>query len=64
MSLKFSLKVVKHCVFLSDSGSEFQTVGPKTEQRKIFPKGLKREAKNCQQRGAKRGQHPRGTVWM
>ena len=28
------------------------------------PKGLKREARNCQQRGVKRAQHPRGTVWM
>ena len=27
-------------------------------------KGLKREARNCQQRGAKIAQHPRGTAWM
>ena len=31
------LKVVKHFVFLRDSGSEFQTVGPKTE-KDVFPK--------------------------
>ena len=36
-SLKFLLKVVKHCVFLRDSGSEFQTVGPKTG-KDLFPK--------------------------
>ena len=30
--LSFVLKVVKHCVFLTDSGSEFQTVDPKTEK--------------------------------
>ena len=29
-----------------------------------FAKGLKREARNCQQGGAKRVQFPRGTVWM
>ena len=29
-----------------------------------FPKGLKREARNCQQAGVKRAQHPRGTVWI
>ena len=46
MSLSFVLKVVKHCVFLRDSGSEFQTVGPKSERS--FAKGLKREAGNCQ----------------
>ena len=32
MSLKFRLKFVKHCVFLRDSGREFQTVDPKTEK--------------------------------
>ena len=37
-------------------------VGPKTERS--FPKGLKREARNCQQRGVKRAQRPRWTVWM
>ena len=37
MNLKFVLKVVKHCVFLRDSGSEFQTVGPKTE-KDLLPK--------------------------
>ena len=31
------MKVVKHCVFLRDSGSEFQTAGPKTE-KDLFPK--------------------------
>ena len=35
--LKFLFKVVKRCVFLRDSGSEFQTVGPKTE-KDLFPK--------------------------
>ena len=35
--LSFVLKVVKYCVFLRDSGSEFQTVGPKTE-KDLFPK--------------------------
>ena len=37
MSLKCHFKVVKHCVFLRDSGSEFQTVGPKTE-KDLLPK--------------------------
>ena len=55
MSLRFRFKVVKHWVFLRDSGSEFHTVGPKTE-KDLFPKGLKREARNCQQRGVKRAQ--------
>ena len=45
-----------------DSGSEFQTVDPKTERS--FPKGIKRKARNCQQRGVKRAQRPTGTVWM
>ena len=57
------LKVVKQCVFLRDSGSGFQTVGPKTE-KDHFPKDLKREARNCQQRGVKRAQRARGAVWM
>ena len=35
--LSFVLKVVKHCVFLRDSGSEFQTVGPKTG-KDLLPK--------------------------
>ena len=30
-------KIVKLCVFLKDSGSEFQTVGPKTE-KDLLPK--------------------------
>ena len=30
--LSFFLEVVKHCVFLRDSGSEFHKVGPKTEK--------------------------------
>ena len=46
-----------------DSGSEFQTVGPKTE-KDLFPKSLKRKARNCQQRGVKRAQRPRETVLM
>ena len=33
------------------------------KQRNIFSKGLKREARNCQQRGVKRAQRPRGMVW-
>ena len=33
------------------------------KQRKIFPKGLKREARNCQQ-CVKRAQRPKETVWM
>ena len=37
MGLKFHIKVVKHCVFLRDGGSEFQIVGPKTE-KDLFPK--------------------------
>ena len=36
-------------------------VGPKTENS--FAKGLKREARNCQQWCVKRAQRPRGTVW-
>ena len=33
MSLKFRFKSCKtQCFFLRDSGSEFQTVGPKTEK--------------------------------
>ena len=65
MVLSFVLKVVCVCVFvfLRDSGREFQTVGPKTEKGS-FPKGLKREARNCQQSGVKRAQRPRGIVWM
>ena len=63
MSLKFRFKSCKTlCFYLKDSGSEFQTVGPKTERS--FPKGLKREVRNCQQRGVKRAQRPRGTIWM
>ena len=38
-------------------------MGPKTEKY-LNPKGLKREARNCQQRGVKTAQHPRGTIWM
>ena len=38
-------------------------MGPKTE-KDLFAKGLKREARNCQQRGVQRAQRPRGTVWM
>ena len=37
-------------------------LGPKTERS--FAKGLKREARNCQQGGVKRARRPRGTVWM
>ena len=38
MSLKFRFKSCKTlCFFLSDSGSEFQTVGPKTE-KDLLPK--------------------------
>ena len=37
-------------------------MGPETERS--FAKGLKREARNCQQWGVKRAQRPRGTVWM
>ena len=61
---KMNIKArLKHCVLLRDSGSEFQTLGPKTE-KDVLPKGLKREARNCQQRGVKRAQRPRGTIWM
>ena len=62
MSLKFCFISCKTLFFLRDSGSEFQTVGPKTERS--FAKGLKREARNCQQGDVKRVQRPRGTVWM
>ena len=41
---------------MSSSGSK--------NRKRSFPKGLKREARNCQQRGVKRAQHSRGTVWM
>ena len=41
---------------VSSSGSK--------NRKRSFPKGLKREARNCQQRGVKRAQRPRGTVWM
>ena len=50
-------------MFLRDSGSEFQAVSPKTEEDP-FPTVLKREARNCQQKGVKRAQRPRGAVWM
>ena len=56
MGLKFLYKSCEHCVFLEDSG------GSKNRERS-FPKGLKREARNCQQKGVKRVQCPRGTVW-
>ena len=36
-------------------------MGLKTERS--VPKGLKREAKNCQQRGVTRAQHLREIVW-
>ena len=48
------IKVVNILLFfLRDSGREFQTVGPKTEKERS--KG---------QRGVKRAQRPKGTVWM
>ena len=65
VSLKFRFKSCKTLGaggFLRDSGSEFQTEGPKTE--KNFSQGLKREAKNGQQTGVKKAQCHRGTVWM
>ena len=34
------------------------------KQRKVFSEVLKREARNCQQRGVKRVQRPRETVRM
>ena len=34
------------------------------ERERDFPKGVKREARNCQQLGVKKAQRPRGTVWM
>ena len=51
MDLKFLFKSCKTLCFLRDSGGFKQWV---QKQRKIFSKGLKREAKNCQQRGVKR----------
>ena len=36
-SVKFHIKSCKTLFFLRDSGSEFQTVGPKTE-KDLFPK--------------------------
>ena len=39
-----------------DCGSKYR--------EKSFPKGLKRKAKNCQQRGVKTALRPRGIVWM
>ena len=62
--LSFVLKVVKPCVFLRDSGSEFQTESPKTEKDLSQRSRLKKEVRNCQQRGVERAQHPTGTVWM
>ena len=53
---------MKHSVFLRGSGREFKTVGPKA-QKDFFPKRLRREARNCQQRVVKKVQRPRGTVW-
>ena len=38
MVISFVLKAVKHCVFLKDSGSEFQTVGRKKTEKDLFPK--------------------------
>ena len=60
--LSFVLKVVKHCVFLRGSGSDFQTGGPK--QRKIFSQRSQKRneelsADRCQESAASRG-----TVWM
>ena len=62
MGLKFRLKSCKTLCFLRDSGSGLQAVGPKTER--FFTKGLKGEARNCQQLAVKRAQRPRETVWM
>ena len=63
MSLKFRFKIVKHClfVFLRDSGSEFQTVGPKTE-KDFFPKVLREKRGNVsremsRERSALEGQY-------
>ena len=63
VSLNFPFKCCKTLFFLRDSGSEFQTVGPKNRERS-FPKVLKKDARNCQPRGVKRTQRPRGTAWM
>ena len=35
-----------------------------THRERSFSKGLKREARNCQQRGVMRALRPRGTVWV
>ena len=58
MSLKFRFKSCKTVEgFLRDGGSEFQTEGSKPE-KDFLPKGPKREARSCQQRGVKRAQRP------
>ena len=33
-------------------------------RERSFSEGLKRKARNCQQRGVNRVRHPVGTVWM
>ena len=58
MGLKFRFKSCTTLRFLRDSGSEFQTVGPKTE-KDLFQK-VSRE-----KRGTVSSElRPRGTVWM
>ena len=56
--LKFLSESCETWCFPIDIG---KTMGPKTE-KDLFRKGLKRVARNCQQRGVKRAQHPRWTV--
>ena len=45
-----------------DSGSEFQTVGPKTE-KDLLPKVSREKRENVSNEVFKRTQRPRGTVW-
>ena len=63
MGLMFLFQSCKNTVFLRDKGREFQTVGQKTD-KELIPKGLKREARNCQQRCVKTAVRPKGPVWM
>ena len=50
------------CVRERGGGGGFPEIGSKNRDRSVS-KGLKREARNCQQRTVKRPLCPRGIVW-